>query len=270
MNIFSKATLVLGVLSAALSVNTLAATNTNIYDTDGLGVQSHYNQGPVTHVTGSSYSARHLSLYIFSPSVDSSCISANAYDLDSGDFIVNAPINQADIKGTTLLLQMQFPEDALQRNKEIRMNCYGDDGAPFTVMHKMPGAPSIEWTSNLQPSGAWTPAPGCERAHCNSGFGHYESLNYQSTITVNNHADNGLCYVEQDQNLELGLFHGRDYREDFHSDVFVNNQTINAYNPPVILQKISCQNSTGTTSYIQVWDVSTEDVRLIEDYSYIQ
>lgn len=270
MNIFSKATLAFGLLASALSAQTLALTNTTIYDTDGMGLQSHYNQGPVTHVTGSSYSARHLSLYIFSPSVNSTCVSANAFDLESNDFIVNAPIHQADTQGTTLLLQMQFPEESLQRNKLISLNCYGDDGAPYSVEHKMAGAPTIEWTSNLKASGAWVPAPGCGRAHCNPGFGHYKSLSYESMITVNNNVDNGFCYVEQDQNLELGLFHGRDYRENFHSDVFVNTKTINAYNPPVILQKISCQNSTGTTSYIQVWDVSTEDIRLIEDYSYIQ
>ncbi len=241
-----------------------------VYDTDGLGRDTHYDHGPVTSITTSSYSARKFSLFIFRQDFTSSCSYANVFDIDTGARIADGPITAADIKTTTMTLNLDFSDADLQKNKVIRLNCEDAEGNMIGVEHKVPGAPTVEWTSSLTPTGTWIPAAGCARAHCNPGFGHFTELNYIATIIVNNNTDEGYCQVSQERGASIGLFHGKHDRTNFYSDYFSTDTIINAYEPPVILQRISCQNSGGTTNVTQVWEITDGTIHQVENSSYIQ
>jgi hypothetical protein len=241
-----------------------------IYDTDGVGRETIYDHGPISSVMTTSASARQFSIYIFRNTITANCNYANIFELDTGERLADGPIVASGENSTTLVANIAFKDDILQKNKVVRLSCSDNDGNIFGVEHKIAGAPKIDWTSNVTPAGNWVPTAGCERAHCNPGFGHFEALNYNATIIVNNNTEEGTCHISQEKGASIGLFNGKQERTHFYSDYFATNLMINAYEPPVILHRISCQNPGGTTVLTQAWEVVDNSIRQIENSTFIQ
>lgn len=272
MKTFSSASAILGLTLTGLTIATTVSAEpfSVVYDTDGKYRSTTYNGSFIERITTTSDSARNLQFHLY-PSNDftGTCVSANAYDIETGTHISNAPIRPLGVSTNALVVNLQIDEAYLQKDKTIAMHCYDNNGNTVQVQHKVPGAPSIEWKSSLQGNGPWTSAGYCEGPDCPQGSGSYESLSYSATIQVNNHTSQARCHTKQDAELEIPLLNGKDFRKDFYSDSFITPTTqISQYSPPVIVQSISCVNSGGTTKALQVWDVTNEDFVLIEDISY--
>lgn len=272
MKIFTSASAILGLSLTGLTIATAVSAEpfSVVYDTDGKYRSSTYNGSFIERITTTSDSARELQFYLY-PSNDftGSCVSANAYDIETGAHISNAPIQSLSDTTNALVVNLPIDEAYLQKDKIIAMHCYNNSGDTVEVQHKVPGAPSIEWTSSLQGNGPWTSTDYCEGPDCPQGSGSYESLSYSTTLQVDNHTSQARCYTEQDAELDIPLLNGKDHRKDFYRDTFITPTTqISQYSPPVIVQSISCVHSGGTTKALQVWDVTNEDFVLIEDISY--
>ncbi|WDE13738.1 hypothetical protein [Thalassomonas haliotis] len=128
-------------------------------------------------------------------------------------------------------------------------------------MHVLvPGAPVIDWQANVEPPG--------EFIHNSHSYGYHSAYHISSLLSVNNQNNAGFCYTEANRGVELGLFHGLPGKGQFHSDVFVVNDEIdNSGRPqPMIYQVIECENASGKTRAVKVWElVNEEGINLIRD-----
>lgn len=233
-----------------------------IYDTDGLGRISNYDEGPIASIITSSYSARQLSLYIYRKNSIATCDYANVFNIDNGERVADGPVTSADINTSTLSLNLQFKDDDLQKNKLVSLSCHDENGNFFSVEHKVPGAPKVEWTSDLQPKGSWRPA-------AYTGVGRFDSLKYTAVISVNNNTSEGNCLVSDERGYSIGFFHGQHERKNFYSDYFSTDIEIMPYDPPILLHKITCYNSGGTTTAVQVWQVDENGIKKLDSYVHV-
>lgn len=250
----------------------IAEPLTTIHDENGNSRLTQYGWGPITSaLTDSSGSARQPSIYLYRNSNDAICDHANVYEADTGTWIANGPVSSVDIRTSTLRVDIEIPEEFLTVNKMVSVGCTEQNGTRYEVNHRLPAVPSIQWDSELTATGDWIPPQQpCERVMCHPGFGHYESLQYSAALAVVNHSNEGSCQLDYQHGAQIPLFHGKNNRDNFHSDIFITNLPIDAYQPPVTVQKISCHNPAGSTFSVQVWEIVGGNIQLADDFTYIQ
>lgn len=254
--------------SATLSLPSLAATT--IFDNNGNSRITNYSQGPIASIYKDHTSAREVSLFVYRNSFQSVCSSANIYNSNTDSLITRGNIIAGDVNTSTLNIRASLPEAALDQQKVVRIQCTSENGTAYSVEHKIPAVPSVQWNSNLVATSEWTPAGGCQQSHCNPGFGSFASMNYNASLNVVNHSMEGSCQLDWNRGADIALFHGQNSRENFHTDYFTTNVAITEYEPPVIIQRISCQNSAGTTSAVQVWEIVGGTIEQVEDTTFVQ
>ena len=262
-----KTLLSIAVLSVA---STSAMANTYVFDQDGAARDTNYAQGPITTVRTDAASAHNINAYIFPKDATITCDTAALFNDQTGEYIAVVNVHGADIRGTTKVAEFSFAGDnqVFQANKTVELRCADNNGEQFLVHHKVPGAPLINWTASVSAAGPWTGPQPCG-LRCNPGHGSYSALQFQGSMNVTNNAPDGVCYTERDD-LAVGLFHGGEYRANFHSDVFSASKYATTYNPPVVFEKVTCQNSAAKTTALKVWQITGDSIELVEDTFWIQ
>lgn len=255
-----KSKLVLALVSSLITLGANAAPQI-IFDTDGFDRTTEYSSGPVASAIIASEYAHRLEVYLFRNQMESDCTSANVYAFESGEYVATAHVGYVGgSDGRIRNVIAEIPEEFLQTNKVVEASCTNPEGEEFTVRVNAPGAPIVNWQASVEPTG--------EFVYQSHSYSYHSSYKVSSSLNINNQSVNAFCQSTQTRGVNLGLFHGKDGKGNFHSDVFITNKEVNnALSPqPVLHQSVECEGTGGKTKLIKVWDLTDENnIKLIHD-----
>ncbi|TQF71141.1 hypothetical protein [Pseudoalteromonas luteoviolacea] len=222
-------------------VSMSAVSNEVIYDTDAqAGISTQFTYGPISEVQVQSRSALHLSARFFVTDADVNCSNAQVINENTWQVLAELPV-----QGNTAITG-SLPGGFESMPKSLQITCYSDSKT-YTVHHKIPAAPTINWESQVAVSG-WVNG---------SHAGYYENINYVSAAFVNNNAPDGQCtfsnlvgqapnVIESKQGLAFNSAH-------FSTEgvALADGQYVYRY----VVSEIICKNAGGTTRAVEAWDL---------------
>jgi len=244
------------VTSTLISLNAGAAET--VFDTDGYERSTTFSSGPLHSAQIVSSSAHELEVYLYPRNLSDSCHSASVYTDDS--YIPNVMLDLVGGSRNVRSVKAQIPEELLLDNKRVIVRCSDVENREYNVHVLVPGAPVIDWQARVEPAG--------EFVHNSHSYGYHSRYSVSSVLSVNNQHNTGFCHTVANREVELGLFHGLPGKGPFHSDVFVANEEVDnlAVPQPVVYQVIECENASGKTRAVKVWElVNEEGINLIHD-----
>ncbi|MDK1286637.1 hypothetical protein [Pseudoalteromonas umbrosa] len=247
MKMFKVGTLAAAMLTAVSAV----AAPINVADTNGYDRHTVYSYGPVSRVVITSEFAHN-----FSADVElrdgARCDNGNLYSNVDSSHVVNVGI-QADAtnaNAATIGVTNAIAEDKLTHNKTLHLSCYDADNTWYNVLVNVPSAPIVDWDITVEPAGDFVNQP--------YSFGYHSAFRVKSTLNVNNqNKSQSYCYTVANRGLSLGLFHGSDTSNTFHSDVFTQDKVYtNDTAQPVLYQIVQCENAAGKTMAVKVFNLT--------------
>lgn len=239
-------------LFSACYVN--AASQSVVWDTDGASRWSSYQNSALSSVVTSSDSALNIN-FVAHPSAQSSELDCTTtptlHNSDTGEFITSGTIDYADSKGSVLWGSFDSPEAFAANNKVAKFTCYQSDGSTQVVQHKIPGAPDLNAQMRVKGIGEFS-------------NGRYPQLKISGFVSVNNKTNEGRCVITSRNFASSKLFNGQTTKANFYSDYFSLSEKISSHSGNELVLGFTCSNSGGSTSFLQRWDISSENITLIE------
>ncbi|WP_440053934.1 hypothetical protein ACSLBF_13795 [Pseudoalteromonas sp. T1lg65] len=254
-----KFNMALSLVAAFVCGGAMALPN-QAFDTDGFERVTEYSQGPVATSIITSEFAHHLNVYLHPRANGDSCSYGNIYDHTTGQQIAHANVTRVPAQVFIQQASADIPEEFLTNNKRLVVSCTTAEGEDYDVMVNVPGAPIVNWELKAEPRG--------EFVYRSQAYSYHSAYEVTSVLNVNNQGNGGSCKTLSNRGVELGLFHGKDGKGNFHSDVFSTNVTVDnsEATQPVIYQILECQNAAGKTMAVKVLTLTNPDeIYLMED-----
>ncbi|MDK1285937.1 hypothetical protein [Pseudoalteromonas umbrosa] len=218
-----------------------AVSDEVIYDTDSqAGSNTYYAQGPISEVEVQSRSASYLSARFFVSGADVNCPKAQVINENTWQVLAELPVQgNTAITGT-------LPSGFESTPKSLQITCHSDSKT-YSVYHKIPAAPGINWESQITVSN-WVNG---------SHAGYYANINYVSAAFVNNNAPDGLCTFSNLVGQTPSVIESKQ-GVAFNSAHFTTEGTALAdgqYVYRYVVSEIICKNAGGTTRAVEAWDL---------------
>lgn len=242
-------------ISLLATTGALANSAQVIYDTDGAERYSYYDKGPISAIVTSTTSATEIGFVIHPTGFDTqvNCSEeASLYNSRTGALLSTSYITTANAQGNVLWGVLTAPKELANVHKTAKFTCYPDDGSYYVVEHKIPAAPVIKWNMNISGVGEFKD-------------GRYNTLKSRGYLNINNNSNEGICEIVERNFAPNNVFYGNSVKFDFYSDYFSLNEKITTHSGTELAQAIMCYNSGGETLYTKRWDISTSDIKLIEN-----
>ncbi|CAH9050438.1 hypothetical protein PSECIP111951_00192 [Pseudoalteromonas holothuriae] len=254
-----KFSVIFALATITASTSSFALPN-QAFDTDGFERVTQYAHGPIATSIITSEFAHKLNVYLHPRNVGDFCSYGNIYAQTTGEHIVHADISRVPAQVVIQQATADIPEQYLTQNKQLRVSCTTVQGEDYDVLVNIPGAPIIEWEVDVEPRG--------EFVHRPNTYGYHSAYKVNSHLRINNQSNDGRCQTLSNRGIELGLFHNKNSKGPFHSDVFSTLKTIDntQAGQPVLYQMIECQNAAGKTLAIKVFTLTNPtDIYIVEE-----
>ncbi|WNO11580.1 hypothetical protein [Teredinibacter sp. KSP-S5-2] len=245
------------VSSLSILLTQIAFAQTPIYDPDAQANRTTiYNNGPVAKIHVNSSSNYYNESLITSSDVQTICNSAEVIVESTGYVLGTATLQAITISAneTGYVASTALPNGYENQEKALIVNCSLSQN-DYSVHHKIPATPSIQLQSELVGSN-WVPP-------VNYTPGFFLNLEYDATLFVDNHADDGSC---SNGNLTsfTPLF---TFNSPFYSDSFsaAGSAYYSSIFYPDFVKSISCTNSGGTTVLFEEFHLSKYDPNVMQE-----
>lgn len=225
----------------AMCFSTQAAQT--IYDEDTKAERTTiYSSGPVQQMTTLSSSAYSMQIH-YTTKDYVSCPQAAVYDEATDQLI-------SDFYASNQVITGSIPPGLEKTEKSLRLNCEYTNGEKYTIHHKIPAVPNIQWESqltpeNLVPASAYNPS-------------YYQELNYDSQVLFNNHVGDGECVAGNNVGTTPLLLGDSNRVTNRVSDYFVTSGQ--AYyqdiRTPYLVSELICKTAGGTTRAVEIWTIN--------------